>query len=194
MCEIQDRIENRYGVKTIPVADAVGMVIAHDITEIRQDDFKGRAFKKGHIVRGEDIEHLKRLGKEKLFVLNIEDDEMHEDDAAYAMAIALMGEGVIMEGEPKEGRINIIADRDGILKINKNVLTKFNVLGDVMCATIHDNTVVGRCQLVAGTRAIPLIVNKSIIEQAVRIAKNAGGVIEVKAIRKPKVGVVITGN
>lgn len=119
---------------------------------------------------------------------------MHEDDAAYAMAIALMGEGVIMEGEPKEGRINIIADRDGILKINKNVLTKFNMLGDVMCATIHDNTVVGRCQLVAGTRAIPLIVNKSIIEQAVRIAKNAGGVIEVKAIRKPKVGVVITGN
>jgi len=211
MCDVQNsEIKGRTG-NTIPVTEAVGMVLAHDITEIRQDDFKGRAFKKGHIVKEEDISHLQRLGKENLFVLNIADDEVHEDDAAYALANALMGEGVKMEGEPKEGKINILADRDGLLKINRPNLAQFNMLGDVMCATLHNNTVVRKGQIVAGTRVIPLVVKKAIVEEAVRIArgvknyppmspltkggiKEGSGITEVKEIRKPKVGVVITGN
>ncbi len=194
MCDIKNDIKNRYGIKTIPVTEAIGTVLAHDITEIRQGEFKGRAFKKGLVVRAEDIEHLKRLGKENLFVLKIEDDEMHEDDAAYAIANAHMGRGVRIEGAPKEGKINIIADRDGILKINKDALTILNMAGDIMCATLHDNTVVRKGQLVAGTRAIPLLVKKSKIEEAVRVASNARDLIEVKEIRSPNVGVVITGN
>jgi hypothetical protein len=211
-------IKNRLGVMTVPVEKAIGMVLAHDITEIRQDEFKGRAFKKGYIIRNEDIGHLKRLGKENLFVINIAEDEMHEDDAAYSLAKALMGEGVRMEGEPKEGKITIIAERDGLLKIHRDALLNFNMLGDVMCATLHTNTLVKKGQVVAGTRAIPLVVKKEIVEKAVEIANSVRcqvscvnyrdmenspihrytdshtGVIEVKEIRKPKVGVVITGN
>ncbi|MDP1759386.1 MAG: hypothetical protein Q8K77_06285, partial [Thermodesulfovibrionales bacterium] len=171
MCDIQDTgAKNRLGVKTIPVTEAVGTVLAHDVTEIRQDEFKGRAFKKGHIVKQEDVCHLQRLGKENLFVLNISEDDMHEDEAAHALAKALMGNGVAIEGEPKEGKINIIAERDGLLKVDKNTLTQFNMLGDVMCATLHSNTVVKKGQLVGGTRAIPLVVKKSIVEEAARIA------------------------
>lgn len=193
MCEIESsEIRSKPGVKTIPVEQAVGMVLAHDITEIKKDEFKGRAFKKGHIVREEDISHLQRLGKEHLFVIEIAEDEMHEDDTAYALARALMGEGVKIEGEPKEGKINIIAERDGLLKINREALLRFNMLGDVMCATLHNNTVVKKGQLVAGTRAVPLVVKKDIVEEAVRIANT--GIIEVKELRKPKAGVVITGN
>lgn len=190
MCDLNER--EIKGLRTIPVTEAVGTVLAHDITEIRQGDFKGRAFKKGHIIRQEDIEHLRRLGKENLYVLSMGHDEMHEDEAAYAIATALMGEGVTMEGEPKEGKINIIASRDGLLKIHKEALLRFNMLGDVMCATLHSNTVVKKGQIVAGTRAIPLVVKRAIVEEAVAIAER--GIIEVREIRKPKVGVVITGN
>ena len=169
-------------------------MLAHDITEIRQGEFKGRAFKKGHVIRQEDICHLQRLGKENLFVLNISDNEMHEDEAAYPLANALMGKGVKIKGEPKEGKINIIAETDGLLKINKDALLAFNMLGDVMCATLHSNTIVRKGQTVAGTRAIPLIVRKDIVQSAVAMAGQAGEIIEVKAIRKPKAGVVITGS
>jgi len=215
--------KNRLGVKTIPVTDAIGTVLAHDITEIRQDEFKGRAFKKGHVIKKEDVCHLQRLGKENLYVLNIAEDEMHENDAAYALAKALMGEGVKIEGEPKEGKINIIAERDGILKINKDALTEFNMLGDVMCATLHNNTIVKKGRLVAGTRAIPLVVKKSVVEEAEEIANKVkdaeqqssraeaqkqessdspihrftdspSAIIEVKEIRNLKAGIVITGN
>lgn len=193
MCDLSQE-NNHPGVRKLPVSEAVGTVLAHDITEIRPGEFKGRAFKKGHIVREDDICHLQRLGKENLFVLNIAEDEMHEDDAAYALANALMGEGVGIKGEPKEGKINIIAETDGLLKINKDGLLAFNMLGDVMCATLHNNTVVKKGQTVAGTRAIPLIVKKNIVQTAVRVGEKAGKIIHVKEIRKPKTGVVITGN
>lgn len=100
--------------RTILVADAVEMVLAHDVTEIRKDEFKGRAFKKGHIVRVEDITHLQRLGKEQLFVLSLSPDEMHEDEAASALAASLMGDGVRIEGEPREGKINIVAEAGAV--------------------------------------------------------------------------------
>ncbi len=198
MCETANGKPNHPGnnVKTIPVNEAVGTVLAHDITEIRPGEFKGRAFRKGHIIREKDVCHLQRLGKEHLFVLNIADDEIHEDDAAHAIAKALMGAGVVIKGEPKEGKIDIIAARDGLLRVNKEALLEFNMLGDVMCATLHDNTVVKKGQAVAGTRAIPLVVKKKVIDEAIAIGAKVleTGIIEVKEIRKPKTGIVITGN
>jgi len=182
------------GTKKLTVAEAVGTVLAHDITEIRPGEFKGCAFRKGHIIREEDVCHLQRLGKEHLFVLNIAEDAMHEDDAAYALADALMGEGVRIKGEPREGKINIIAAMDGLLKVNKDALLSFNMLGDIMCATIHNNTIVKKGQTVAGTRAIPLVVKRDIVQAAAGIGEKAGKIIHVKEIRKPKAGVVITGN
>jgi len=172
----------------------VGTVLAHDITEIRPGDFKGRAFRKGHIVREEDIPHLQRLGKNHLYILKIRDDEMHENDAALAMANSLMGAGVSMAGEPNEGKINLIAELDGLLKVDEEALLRFNMLGEVMCATLHSNMPVRKGQTVAGTRAIPLVVKKEIVESAVRIAHEAGGIISVRKMRKPRAGVVITGN
>lgn len=195
MCEIQNNDEkNGIGTKVVPVAEAVGMIIPHDITEIRPGEFKGRAFKKGHIIRQEDICRLQRLGKEHLFVLEIKENEMHENDAASAIAKALAGDGVNMQGEPSEGKINLVAARDGLLDVRQDALLEFNLLGDVMCATVHRNTVVKKGQLVAGTRAIPLVVKRDIVEQAARIAQNVQGVLRVKEMKKPHAGIVITGN
>lgn len=195
MCDAKGtEVLSKIGAKTVPVQNAVGMVLAHDITEIRKNDFKGRAFKKGHVIKEGDVDHLKRLGKENLFVLNIDETEMHEDDAAYALAQALIGEGVKMTGETKEGKITLAADRDGLLKINKEALLSFNMLGEVMCATIHNNTVVKKDQIIGGTRAIPLVVKKDIVNAAVSAVSQNSRAIQVKEFRKPKAGVVITGN
>ncbi|MBS1115528.1 MAG: molybdopterin binding domain protein, partial [Nitrospirae bacterium] len=174
MCEMSQE-NNNPGVKKLPVAEAIGTVLAHDITEIRPGEFKGRAFRKGHIIRKQDVARLRCLGKEHLYVLNIAEDEMHEDDAAYALANALMGEGVKIKGEPKEGKINIIACTDGLLRIKKDALLAFNMLGDVMCATLHGNTLVKEGQTVAGTRAIPLIVKRDMVRAAVCIGEGAQG-------------------
>ncbi len=185
---------SRSGGMTVPVSAAIGMALAHDITEIRKDEFKGRAFRKGHIVRPDDVEHLQRLGKENLFVLSIQEDEMHEDEAAALIADALKGKGVSVSGEPKEGKLNLVASRRGLLKINTEALRRFNRLGEVMCASLHGNTVVLEGQVVAATRAIPLVVKKAIIEKAVQAVHGWPRDVEVIPMRQPKAGIVITGN
>jgi len=199
MCDDQEfRQQVNEATRAVPVGEAIGMVLAHDVTEIRTGEFKGRAFKKGHVIRGEDIPRLRQIGKEHLYVLHVADDEMHEDDAAYALARALMGEGVAMQGEPKEGKITLIAEKDGLLKIDDGALLRFNMLGEAICSTLHDNTLVKQGSVIASTKAVPLVVKRSLIEEAVSIGAQSrtaerSGIISVRDIRKPKAGVVITG-
>lgn len=180
--------------KKIKVTDAVGMVLAHDITEIRQDEFKGRAFKKGHVVGPEDVEHLKRLGKEHLFVLDIEPGNLHENEAAVIMADAFCGDGVGWEGEPKEGKIELRAQWPGLLKVDEAALTEVNLLADIMCATRHTNTTVENRMVVAATRAIPLVVSARPVEKAADISRKCGGLFQVKPFRIARTGLIITGN
>jgi hypothetical protein len=185
--------------KTIPVDQAVGMVLPHDITEIRaagadSGAFKGPAFKKGHIIRPEDVEHLRRLGKERIYLLTLDENEIHENEAARLMADAMAGEGVVTSGRPTEGKLNLLAAHDGLLKVNIEALYRFNLLGEVMCATLHDNTPVSKGEQVAATRLIPLIAERRLVEQAAAIARDAGGLLRVRQLRAARAGLVITGS
>lgn len=182
-------------IQVVRIEDAVGYPLAHDITEIRPGEFKGPAFLKGQILKGQDLEHLRRLGKNHLYILKTEQGEMHEDEAAVEIANALCGQGVGWSGVPREGKITLKAMRDGLLKVDVDALMRFNLLGDVMCATMHTNTVVRKGDKVAATRAIPLVVPRETVRSAVVAAKNsAHGVLTVLPIRRCRAGVLITGN
>lgn len=179
----------------VAVEKAVGMVLPHDITEIVRGEKKGAAFKKGHIIRQEDIAHLKRLGKDNIFILTLDPSEIHENEAASILARALSGKGIEYNDSPEEGKISLKAEIDGILRINKESLLRFNMLGEVICATLHDNTPVKKGEIVAATRLIPLITSRTLIADAEKIALSGESpVVEVLALAQAKIGLVITGN
>jgi len=112
-------------LKTIPIEKAIGSRLAHDITEIRPGEFKGPAFRKGHRVCEEDLCRLQRLGKNQLYVIDLAEDEIHENEAAAILAEGLAGEGVVWKNEPKEGKISLYAERDGLLVVNIPTLAAF---------------------------------------------------------------------
>ena len=178
----------------IPVDQAIGTILAHDITEIRPGNFKGPAFKKGHIVTEEDIPRLKRVGKEHLYVLHLEPGEVHEDNAALALSTALSGPGIIFDPNPSEGKISMTAAHGGLLKVNVDLLTAINLVPDISCSSRHTNSVVKKGEIIAAARAIPLIIDKSVLNRAVKLAEGAGGVFSVKPLTTPMTGLVITGN
>jgi hypothetical protein len=180
--------------KKISVEDAVGMKLAHDITEIRKGEFKGRAFKKGHIIRHEDVCHFHRLGKQHVYIDAQEKGHLHENEAVIQLASAFCGNGVFWEGEPSEGKLKLQAAQDGLLKVDVDGLTQINLLGEIMCATRHTNTMVKVGDVVAATRAIPLLIEKKIVDTAVAIASPKGGLVAVKTVKKASVGILITGN
>ena len=185
--------------QVVSLEEAVGFPLAHDITEIRPGEFKGAAFHKGHILRKDDLDHLRRLGKNNLYIIKTSPDEMHEDEAAEALATALCGPGVGWQEAPREGKISLKATRDGLFRVDINALMDFNMHGEVMCATRHSNTLVKAGEIVAATRAIPLVVARKKVEAKVEAAVAAAysaptGVLTVTPLRKPKVGIMITGN
>jgi hypothetical protein len=181
-------------LKKIKLQDAVGTKLAHDITEIRPGEFKGPAFRKGHAVCNEDICHLQKLGKNHLYVIDLEADEIHEDQAAAILADAITGDGIVWKDEPREGKIKLVAEIDGLFSVNTAALAAFNMVDEVMCATLHNHTLVEEGELVAATRAIPLVMKRAPIERAAAIAQQNGAVLSVKTLHYAKVGLVITGN
>lgn len=181
-------------LKKIDLKDAVGTQLAHDITEIRPGEFKGAAFLKGHTVCDEDLCHLQKLGKNHLYEIDLAEDEIHEDQAAAILAAGLAGEGIVWQDEPREGKIKLLADRDGLLTVNTASLAAFNMIDEVMCASLHNHTLVKKGDLVAATRAIPLIMKRSPIQRAAAIAGQSGATLSVKALRQAKVGLVVTGS
>jgi len=181
-------------MKKIKLQDAVGTKLAHDITEVRPGQFKGPAFRKDHVVCDEDLCHLQRLGKNHLYILEMAEDEYHENQAAAILAGAIAGDGVLWKDEPREGKINLFAGRDGLVRVDTAALAAFNMVDDVMCATLHNHTLVKEGELVAGTRAIPLVVKKAVIERAAAIARQNGPLLSIQPLHSVKVGLIITGN
>jgi len=181
-------------MKKMGLQEAVGTKLGHDITEIRPGEFKGPAFRKGHTVCHEDLCHLQRLGKNHLYAIDLENDEIHENGAVAILAKALAGKGITWKDEPREGKIKFFAGIDGVLGVNTAALAAFNMVEEVMCATLHNHTLVKTGEQVAATRAIPLVMKRTPIERAAAIARQGGSVLEIKALRNAKAGLVITGN
>ncbi|MGD8290722.1 MAG: molybdopterin-binding protein [Desulfobacterales bacterium] len=181
-------------LKKIKLQDAVGTELAHDITEIRPGEFKGPAFHKGHTVCNEDLCHLQKLGKNHLYQIDLDQDEIHEDQAVVMLADALAGDGIVWQDEPREGKIKLLAERNGLFTVNTASLAAFNMVDEVMCATLHSHSLVKKGELVAATRAIPLTMKRTPIERAAEIAQQNGKTLEVKDLLPAKVGLIVTGN
>ena len=178
----------------IKVENAVGLTLGHDITEVRPGEYKGPAFRKGYKVQESDLCHLMRLGKRHLYVLDLNENQVHEDEAVIELANALAGPGVTFEARPREGKIQLIAAYDGLIKVQVDPLTEFNLIPDVMCASIHNNTPVKKSRRLAGTRAIPLVIERDILDQAVSLATASFPIFAVKAFNAVYARLIITGN
>ena len=181
-------------MKIISLEEAVGTQLAHDITEIRPGEFKGAAFRKGHTVCHDDLCRMQRLGKNHLYVLELAADEIHENEAAAILAEALAGHGVVWENNPREGKIDLYAAYDGLLQVEVPSLAAFNLVDEVMCATLHNHTLVKKGEKIAATRAIPLVMKRAAIERAAAIARQNGAVVAVQQLSRARAGLIITGN
>ena len=172
-------------IKKVRLEDAVGMVLGHDITKIVPGEYKGPAFKKGHIIRQEDIPHFKDIGKEHIYLIELTDRQIHEDGAVSRMAKAVAGSNVFST-EPSEGRINLKASIDGLLKVNREALAAVNSIEHVVLATLHGNRLVKAGDTLAGVKIVPLVVEKDTVEAVEELATASPGIIAVQPLRHLK--------
>ena len=179
-------------MKLINTTDAVGHVLCHDLTQIIPGVTKDAVFRKGHIVQEEDIPVLLSIGKEHLYVWEKDESMYHEDEAAAVLRDISINEHM-RATEPKEGKIELIAECDGLFTIDEERLIAINSLGEMMIATRHGNFPVKKGDKLAGMRVIPLVIEKEKMEKA----KETAGDTPLFALHPyyhKKVGIVTTGS
>lgn len=180
-------------MRLIKVEEAVGLPIAHDITRVIPGVFKGAAYKKGHIIREEDIEELKKLGKEHIDVDVIPEGCIHENDAAERIALAIADSEEFEFTPVSEGKINIISKKTGLLKINKDMLYKLNSIEHIAISTRYDDIVIRKGEVVASERIVPLYTKDSNIKKVEKICSDCK-LFYVKEFIPQSVHLIITGN
>lgn len=179
-------------MKEIRTEDAVGHILCHDITQIIKDKKKGVLFKKGHIVREEDIPALLSVGKEHLYVWEKKEGILHENQGAQILYEICAGEH--MHGtDVSEGKIELIADCDGLLKIRRDALVNVNSLGEMMIASRHGDFPVKKGDKIAGTRIIPLVIEEEKMERA-KAAAGKEPIFSILPFRSKKTGIITTGS
>lgn len=179
-------------MKKIKTVDAVGYVLQHDITQILPGEFKGRAFKKGHIIKEEDIPKLLSLGKDHIFVFELGEVGVHENDAAIILGELGRGSNIDTDPEIKEGKINFKADCPGLLKVNREKLLELNMLEEISFATLPNNYPVNKGEVVGGARVIPLVIGKEKMDLAKKLIK--APLLNIAPYKNYKVGIITTGN
>lgn len=179
-------------MKLVRTEDAVGCVLCHDITRIIKGVTKDAVFRKGHVVRQEDIPVLLSVGKEHLYVWESDENTLHENDAAEILRDICMGENM-HPTEPKEGKIELIADIDGLFIADLQKLRAVNSLGRMMIATRSSGFPVKAGDKLCGTRIIPLVIEKQAMEQA-KAAAGDKPILRLLPIKPKKYGVVTTGS
>ena len=179
-------------MKLIPVRDAVGHVLCHDMTQIIPGQYKDARFRKGHVVREEDIPVLLSMGKENLYVWELVPGMVHEDEAA-ARLCALCRNEHMEQSAVKEGKLELTAAIDGLFRVDARRLREINLLGDIMIATRHGDTPVRRGDKLCGTRVIPLVIAE---EQLVRAEAVGAGrpLLEILPWKLKTAGIVTTGS
>lgn len=179
-------------MEVIKTIDAEGLVLCQDITKIVKDEFKGVAFLKGHCIQKEDIPVLLSLGKEHLFVWSEEPGMIHENQAADILYKLVAGK-YMRPTAIAEGKIEVIAERDGLLKVNKDKLLALNSIDGIAVATMTSNQSIHSGQKLAGTRIIPLEIKE---EKLIAAEETVGAepILSLIPFKELSVGIVTTGS
>ncbi|MDE0027812.1 MAG: molybdopterin-binding protein [Deltaproteobacteria bacterium] len=179
-------------LKVIPVEEAVGLRLAHDITEIIPGGHKGPRFRRGHLIAEEDVPRLLDVGKAHIYIMDLAPDELHEEDAAKRLAQAAAGDGLTLT-DPSEGRVNLVAAHDGMLEVDEELLFRFNELGDLILATLPSGEFVREGTVVGGTRTIPILVKEDLVARAEALCRDRS-VVSVATMPAKKVYLLVTGS
>jgi molybdenum cofactor cytidylyltransferase len=170
--------------------NAIGKILGHNIAG---PDGK-RILRKGKPLTVEDIAALRAIGRNSVYVAEIEPGDLDEDAAARRVAEAVTGDGLRLSG-PASGRVNLLATAQGILRVDVDRLNQVNACDGVTLATLASHTAVRPRQIVATIKIIPFALPEKVIEQAESAGRRGGiPLIRVDDLKSQSVSLILSGS
>lgn len=175
--------------EAVPLSEAKGKILGHNIARANGQ----RLLRKGKPLTEEDLENLRDLGRVSVYVAELEPDDVDENAAARRVAEAVRGLGLHTSGAAS-GRVNLLADEMGILRIDVERLAQINELDGMTLATIVSHFPVHARQIVATVKIIPYAVPESMIGAVEAIAGEGGPIMRIDALPSRSVSMILSGS
>ncbi len=173
--------------QTVDVKSSTGRVLC--CTVFRPGGKKLLA--KGHIISDEDVRVLESEGMESIWVTELEEGEVGEDDAVCAVA-SEMGCGSLEIRVAAGGRANLLATENCSVLVDDELLKQINCTASVVIATALNFSYAIAGQRIATVKSAPFAVAKDHLEAVVSIVKERGPILQARPIRTPSIGVLYT--
>jgi len=139
-----------------------------------------------------DETHLDRVRKSgEVHVVELEPGDVHEDEAARRLAAALAGPG-LEATPPVQSQARVIARHRGLVRVRGETVDAINSLGYISVFTLMDGQAVAEGEEVAGCKVTPVAVPGGLLEEAERLCREKGPVVELLQFRPLKTFVVAT--
>ncbi len=170
----------------VPVAEAVGAVLAHSLK------VGDSTLRKGRVLSAEDVAVLAAAGRRSVIAARLEPGDVDENTAAAAVALSLAGSHV-SNARPFTGRVNLFAEVSGLCAVDRARVDRLNMVDEtITLATIAPYTVVAPKQMVATVKVIPFAVRRLSVDACVREAASGGPLLAVLPFRAKRVALIQT--
>jgi len=179
-------------MKLLCTREAVGQTLCHDVTQIIKGVTKGALFRKGHVIQEDDVGVLLSLGKEHIYICENNENILHENDAAEILRALCQNKNMRAVG-PKEGKIELLAEIDGLLIVDTEGLRRVNSLGPMVLASRASGFPVKKGDKLCGVRVIPLVIEKEKMERA-RQAAGDMPLLKLLPMKQKEYGLIVTGS
>lgn len=177
-------------VEKVSIEEAKGHILVHN-----QAGADGRrVLRKGHQLQAEDIETLKGLGKQAVYVARLAAEDVEENEAARRVGEALEGSGGLQLTTATTGRVNLMAATAGVFQVNVAGLLALNEIDGITLATIPTRTPVAPKKIVGTIKIIPYAVPHSRVEAAVTAIQEHRPLVEIKPFIVEQAALITTGS
>jgi molybdenum cofactor cytidylyltransferase len=155
----------------LPLDQAEGAILAHSI------GFPEGRLRKGCVLGPEELSRLRALGLSEIIAARLDQDDQHEDEAALAVAKALVPDPVAAGLRLKPvgtGRVNIHAEVNGVVEVLSTQVNALNAVDPMITlATLPPWQRMAEDEMVATVKVIAYGVARSAVEAACRAGSNA---------------------
>jgi hypothetical protein len=164
----------------LTAANTAGRVLAHDL---------GPGLRKGTVLGAQHLEALRTVPE--VHVIQLDEDDVHEDDAARRLGAAIAGPGTRVEG-PVQSQVRLLALRRGLVRVDREGVEALNQLPAVGVFTLVDGQAVNAGEEVAGAKVTPVAIAGSVLDQAERLAAEREPIVRLDRFRPLRTLVVVT--
>lgn len=146
---------------------------------------------KGHVISEEDVRLLSSEGMDKVWVTELEEGEVGEDQAV-TMVASEMGCGCVEIRLAAGGRANLTATEDCCVLVDDELLRQINCTSSVVIATSTNFSYAKAGQRIATVKSAPFAVAQAQLDAVLSTLRERGPILQARPVREPVVGVLYT--